>query len=161
MRWLAFLSILTVALACDDGTIIEPRLDLDLVAQASYNPANPFVGSWWGIDEEDNSLHHVNISHENSSGNMQVNFRDDAASICGGGATRFHAVGRIVSENVLKIFDLVAICQGRGGAVIPFGSLVGYVYIPEDDALQYYYVPETTPVAYLGATLTREKPSEN
>jgi len=157
MRKLTLLPLLALALACDDGTLVQPTQELDVIPQASLYPANPFIGSWWGIDWEDGSLHRVTISQANAAGDMQVNFRDDAMSLCGGLPGKYHAIGRIVSENVLKVFDLVATCQGRDGAVIPFGSVVGYEYVPADDQLLYCLVPDDTPTACV-MSLSHEKP---
>ncbi len=157
MRRFALFCILFFVGACNDGSFLEPRLEMSVIPRPELNPANPFVGSWWGTDWEDASLHHVTISHESPLGDIQVNFRDDAASICDGGPTRFHAIGRIVSENVLKIFDLVAVCQGSEKTQVPFGSVVGYQYVPEDDQLLYCLVPETTPTLCV-MSLAREKP---
>jgi hypothetical protein len=156
MRKLILLPLLTLAFACDDGTLVQPSQNLDVTPQASLHPTNPFIGSWWGIDWEDNSLHRVTISHENEAGDMQVNFRDDAMALCGGLPGKYHAIGRIVSENVLKVFDLVATCQGPDGAVLDYGSVVGYQYVPADDQLLYCLVPENAPTVCV-MSLSREK----
>ena len=160
MRRFAFLCVLLLAGGCNDGSIIEPpveMMEMSVLPSRQHDPTNPFVGSWWGTDWEDASLHHVTISHENAFGDMQVNFQDDAASICDGGPSRFHATGRIVSENVLKIFDLVAVCQGPGRVEIPYGSIVGYQYFPADDHLEYCLIPDVTP-AGCAMSLSREIP---
>lgn len=158
MRKLTLLPLLLLVPACQESALVQPEDDADLiVAQASRNPTNPFVGSWWGIDWEDGSLHRVSISQENALGDIQVEFRDDAQSICDGEPGRFHATGRIVAENVLKIFDLVAICQGPEGDEIPFGSIVGYEYVPATDVLRYCLVLETTP-EFCAMNLERGRP---
>jgi len=155
MRRFALLCILLVAGGCNDGSIVQPKAEMSVIPGHAPSTANAFVGSWWGTDWEDASLHHVTISHENAFGDIQVNFKDDASTACDGGPMRFHAVGRIVSPNVLRIFDLVAVCPGPGKTEIPFGSGFGYQYVPAQDQLLFCQVD---PVLFCVMPLTREEP---
>ena len=153
------LPFLAVALGCNDSTPLQAADDPDLgiAANTAGNPHNPFVGSWWGIDWEDNSLHRLTISHGNAFGDVQINLRDEADPICDGGPVRVHVTGRIVAEHVLKMFDVVSYCHG-GDPIGPYPDVLGYEYVPALDELRYCYVPEEA-VVFCVMNLTRDKSS--
>jgi hypothetical protein len=160
MRRFALLPLFLFALACSDDTPMQPEdgAGLTVLANTAGNPHNPFVGSWWGLDRyDDNSLHHVKISHPNAAGFMQVHLRDDAMSVCGGAPGILHTTGRIVAENALQFTEVQTICKGNN-PLPPFTLFpLGYQYVPADDQLLYCVVLDDGTFPLCGIYLTRAK----
>ena len=168
MRRLALLPLVILAFACTDSTLIQPEGDADLQisAKTTRNPDNPFVGVWWGIDTEGpNDTHHLTIGHGNAHGVMPVKLRDSQTDFCGGGWIRSRQMtGEIVAENVLKLSNLLFVCED--GTLLDFGPFLeelgvelGYVAdYPDDEELCYTFLTPPYDTFDCAPILYRKKP---